>query len=114
MGEVDAAVPHLLDRPVAVTGLQVHRRDTVLEDGGGKSESDRVECGCLHAVVGRQPRDDDPLDPVVSEQAPKAIERPIIAPARRRARLRSSEVLFVIVLSPDTPSQSMMKPKLAW
>ena len=69
---VDARLAHLVDRPLAVAGLEVDRGDRVGQDRGLEAEADRVEGRRLDAVVGGEADDHDALDASARAGAPRA------------------------------------------
>ena len=84
----------------AVAALHVHRGDRVGQDGGHEAEQPGVERGRLHAVVGRQARDDDVVDRARPED-PGELGRDGLARARVAHRERGVAVLAVGALVDD-------------
>src|SRR5690606_33175922 len=77
--DLDPGAAHLIDRAVDVAGLEIDAADAVDEKRGLEPELDRIERARAHAVVGRQPADDELLDPSVA--------KPILEPCSMAARV---------------------------
>src|SRR5262249_60371645 len=63
----DARAPHLLERALAVTRLELHGTNAFAQDGRPEARAHGVERGRSDAVVGRQPEHDDALDAALAQ-----------------------------------------------
>src|SRR4029079_14163344 len=87
---------HLSDRSLGVAGLQVHRRDRVLEDLCLEAQVGRVDGGRADAVVGREADHDDLVHAPLPEESLQLRRRGC---ARGRVAHREARVAVLAVLA---------------
>ena len=66
--ELGARLAHLFEGALGFARAHVDAADGVLDDGDRKPEAKGVEHALLDAVVGGEPRDEEPIDAAIAEE----------------------------------------------